>query len=284
LLVAGASGCRVSRTKHIARTEVPPPPRVASVQDLIAAINAQSAAVHSLSATVDLEPTTGSVYSGVIKQYHDIRGYILFETPNWIRVLGQAPVVRTDIFDMAAKGPHFRIYVPSQNKFYVGDSSVTSHAKNSLEKLRPQHIVEALVLQAIDPQRDGYFRKDVDEDSSRDYIIGVLGGLKPGQVPLRREIWFDRSNLEISRVQFYGPAGEYLEDIHYSKYEHFGSVDYPSQTTIDRPEEGYSLGITILKAVFNQPIAAAKFSLHRPQGAQLVNLSSGQSPGGPHDR
>jgi hypothetical protein len=280
LLAGSAFGCRVSRTTHIAKNAVPPPPRVASVADLVAAINQQSAAVRSLSATVNLEPTTGSVYSGVIKQYHDVRGYILFQKPGRIRVIGQAPVVRTDIFDMASAGPTFRLYVPSQNKFYVGDSSVTPNTKDSLEKLRPQHIVEALVLQAVDPRKQGYFREDVDEDAHRDYVIALLDAVKPGPVNLQRKIWFDRSDLEISRVQFYGPAGEYLEDVHYSNYEDFGGVHYPDRITVNRPEEDYSLAITFLKAVFNQPIPSSKFSLRRPPNARLVDLGSGRSQGG----
>jgi hypothetical protein len=251
---------------------------------LIEEINAQSAVVHSLTATVNLEPTTGSVYSGVIKQYHEIPGYILFQKPDWIRVLGQAPVVRTDIFDMASKGQEFQLYVPSQNKFYVGNTSVTTEPRNSLEKLRPEHIIEALVLQPIDPAKDSYFRKDVDEGDSRDYIIGVLGRFKAGEVSLERELWFNRSDLQIFRVQFYGPHGQAREDVRYSNYEHFGSVDYPSRITIERPEEDYSIAITIVKAVFNEPIARAKFVLERPPGAQLVNLGSGQSTGGPNDR
>jgi outer membrane lipoprotein-sorting protein len=284
LLAAGAFGCRVSRTTHIAKTAVPPPPRVASVNDLIARINRQSAAVHTLSATVNLEPTTGSIYSGVIKQYHDVRGYILFRKPDSIRVIGQAPVVRTDIFDMASTGPQFRLYVPSQNKFYVGSSSVTPNAKNSLEKLRPEHIEDALFLQPVNPLKETYFREDVDGDAHRDYVIGVLASSKPGQVNLQRKIWFDRSDLQIFRVQFYGPGGAYLEEVRYSNYEDFGGVRYPGRITVSRPEEGYSLAIAILKAVFNQPIPSSKFSLHKPQNAQLVKLGSGQSQGGPRDR
>lgn len=276
VLAAGAFGCRVSRTTRIAKATVPPP-RVASVDDLIAAINKQSAAVHALSATVNLEPSTGSVYSGVIKQYHDVRGYILFQRPDSIRMIGQAPVVRTDIFDMASAGPQFQLYVPLQNKFYVGNSSVTSHAANSLEKLRPQHIVDALFLRPIDPRKESYFREDVDEDAHQDYVIGALEYLKPGLADLQRKIWFNRSDLEIFRVQFYGPGGEYLEDVHYSDYEDFGGIRYPSRITVNRPEEGYSLAIAFLKAVFNQPIPPTKFSLRRPQNAQLIDLSSGQS-------
>jgi outer membrane lipoprotein-sorting protein len=276
LLATAAFGCRVSRLKRIPKAEVPPPPRVASVQDLITEINTQSAAVHTLSAIVNLEASTGSVYSGVIKQYHNVRGYILFKSPDQIRVIGQAPVVHTDIFDMVSAGQQFRLYVPSQNKFYIGTASVTNRPGNSLEKFRPQHIVDALVLRPIDSSDESFFREDVSEDFKHYYVIGVLNPLKVGQVNLRRKIWFNRSDMQIVRVQLYGPEGEYQEDVHYSNYQDFGSVHYPMRITIARPEEGYSLAITFLKAVFNGPIPASKFSLPRPANAQLVNLSSTQ--------
>ena len=48
--------------------------------ELVAKINAWSDAIHTLTATVDLEPTAGSVYSGVIKEYHDVKGFILLQT------------------------------------------------------------------------------------------------------------------------------------------------------------------------------------------------------------
>ncbi|HTV56384.1 MAG TPA: DUF4292 domain-containing protein [Terriglobia bacterium] len=264
----------MSRSSRITKVEVAPPPRVASVHDLIAEIDAQSAAVHTLSAIVNLEATTGSVYSGVIKRYHNVRAYILFEGPDQIRVVGQAPVVHTDIFDMVSAGQQFRLYVPSQNKFYVGSSSVTGHPKNSLEKLRPQHIMDALVLKPINPSAESFFREDASEDGSQYYVIGVLSSLKTGEVNLKRRIWFDRSDLQVVRMQLYGPGGEYLEDVHYSDYRNFGGVLYPGQITVARPEEGYSLAIAFLKAVFNQPIPASKFSLPRPENAKLVNLSS----------
>jgi outer membrane lipoprotein-sorting protein len=253
---------------------VPPRPRVASVHDLITEINAQSGAVHTLSAIVNLEASTGSVYSGAIKRYHNIRGYILFKAPDQIRVVGQAPVVHTDIFDMVSAGQRFRLYVPSQNKFYIGNSSVTGRAQNSLEKLRPQHIIDALVLRSIYPSDESFFREDEIENVNQYYVIGVLNPLKAGQVNLKRTIWFNRSNMQIVRVQLYGPGGEYLEDVHYSNYRDFGTVQFPGQINVARPEEGYSLAMTLLKALFNQPIPASKFSLPRPASAQIVNLSS----------
>ena len=42
---------------------------------------------------MDLIPSTGTTYSGVIEDYHDVQGFILAQRPASIRVIGQAPVV-----------------------------------------------------------------------------------------------------------------------------------------------------------------------------------------------
>ncbi len=107
-----------------------------------------------MTATVDLEPTTGSIYSGVIKEYHDVRGFILIQSPAMIRMQGQAPVVRTDIFDMVSNGEEFRLYIPPLQKFVVGKTAFRRPSKNSLENLRPQHILEALLIPPVDPSTE----------------------------------------------------------------------------------------------------------------------------------
>ncbi|HEX5481162.1 MAG TPA: hypothetical protein VFZ08_00885 [Terriglobia bacterium] len=275
-------GCAVKHTRRIAKSQVPPPPQVATVRELVGRINSQVKAVNTLTATVDLAPTAGSVYSGVIKQYHDVKGFILVKRPDWIRMQGQAPVVRTDIFDMASNGKRFSLYIPSKQKFYVGPTSLEKPSKNALENLRPQHIVDALLLQTLDTAKGCYFREEAENGPERDYVIVELASCAPGELSLKRKIWFDRSDLEISRVQLYGAHGEYLEDIHYSNYQDFNGVHYPSMIAIHRPVEDYSLAITIQQATFNQPIPASKFTLSKPPNAQLIDLGSpGQAGGSP---
>ncbi|MGH9355310.1 MAG: outer membrane lipoprotein-sorting protein [Terriglobia bacterium] len=272
LLAVFSSACAVSRTRHIARIRAFPPPHEASVAQLVSAINLQSGSVHSLTATVDLAPSTGSTYSGVIKQYHDVRGFILAERPAWIRVVGQAPVVRTDIFDMASDGRRFSLYIPSQNKFYVGPAALGRHFQNSLENLRPQHILDALLLQPLDPAHASYFAEEAEEGEEQYYVVSEISGSGPGLVELERKIWFDRSNLQISRVELYGSGGKYLEDVRYSDYRDFDGLRYPAQIAIRRPVEDYSLTIKILNARFNAPLPASKFTLKRPASAQQIDV------------
>lgn len=276
------SGCAVRRTTRIAPSQVPPVAREASAGELVDRVNAASRAFRTLKAQVDLTPTAGSVYSGVIKEYHDVKGFILLEKPATIRMIGQAPVVRTDIFDMVADGSEFRLYVPSKQKFIVGKTSYHGPVKNALENLRPQHMLEALVIPPVDPAHEEYFSEEAEDGGRQFYALNILGRQAEssrGQLALRRKVWFDRSTLDIARLEDYGPGGKLLEDVHFSNYQDFQGIRYPSSIQINRPVEDYSLGVTIQKATFNEPIAAEKFELKKPDGAQLVRLSG--EPGGP---
>jgi hypothetical protein len=267
-------GCLLRRETRIQPSQLPPPAREASLAELVAKLNARSQSIRTLTATVDLEPTAGSIYSGVIKEYHDIRGFILIEEPAMIRILGQAPVVRTNIFDMVSNGEEFRLSIPPKQKFIVGKTAFRRPAKNSLENLRPQHILEALVVPAFDPSHEKYFLEEAEEGGRRFYVIGIVESAEGGELRLKRKAWFERANLELVRMQFYEADGLYVEDIHYSAYQDFQGITYPSHIEVARPIEDYRLAITILKAIFNQPIDADKFVLTQPPGTQLVDLNA----------
>lgn len=272
-------GCAVRRTTRVAAPGPPPPVVQASASELASRLVAARQAIRTLTATADLEPTAGSVYSGVITQYHDVRAFILLESPDHIRMVGQAPVVRTTVFDMASDGKEFRLLIPSKRKFIVGSDKVVRPEKNSLENMRPRHILDALVVPAVDPDAgDQYFADREREGGRLYYALNIVGSDAPGQLRLRRRDWLDASNLELSRVQFFDAGGAEIEDVRYSAYQDYGGVRYPSHIEISRPAEGYSLGITLEKASFNQPIPPEKFVLERPPNVDLVQLAAA-SPG-----
>ena len=262
------------RETRIQPSQLPSPAREASLAELVAKLNASSQSVRTLTATVDLDPTAGSIYSGVIKEYHDVRGFILIERPAMIRVLGQAPVVRTDIFDMVSNGEEFRLSIPPKQKFIVGKTAFRRPAKNSLENLRPQHMLEALLVPALDNSHEETFLEEAEEGGQRFYVVNVVEPAENGELRLKRKAWFDRVDLGLARMQFYEAQGLYVEGVHYSDYHDFQGTSYPSRIELARPIEDYRLAITILKATFNQPIEAEKFILKQPEGAQLVDLTA----------
>lgn len=262
------------RVRHIPRSQVLAPPRVATLAELVAELNGLSQSIRTMTATVDLEPTTGSIYSGVIKEYHDVRGFILIQNPAMIRMQGQAPVVRTDIFDMVSDGEEFRLYIPPVEKFIVGKTAFNRPSKNSLENLRPQHILEALLVPALDENHEKWLLEESQEGGHRYYVVLIVEAAEGGELRLKRRAWFDRADLQLARMQFYEAQGLYVEDVRYSDYQDFQGVNYPSHVEVVRPVEDYRVAITILKATFNQPIDPEKFVLKQPPDTQLINLDA----------
>jgi len=274
------SGCIVKRQRRIQPSALPPPAREASLAELVAKLDASSQTVRTLTATVDLQPTAGSIYSGVIKEYQDVPGFILMERPAMIRVLGQAPVVRTGIFDMASDGKEFHLYIPSKQKFIVGETGFHRPAKNSLENLRPQHILDALLVSPLDPAHEKWYLEEVAEGAHRYYVVGIV---EPTAFRLKRKAWFDRADLQLARIQFYEGEGVCVESARYSEYNDYQGVNYPSHIEVVRPIEDYRLAITIVKATFNQPIERDKFVLTQPPGTQLVDLTAKARQENPRD-
>jgi outer membrane lipoprotein-sorting protein len=276
LLGVGAlfEGCAVRSKTRVPASLIPPPPLSASAGNLIARVNEQSERIQTLTAKVDFAPTAGSVYSGVIEEYHDVRGFILFKKPAMIRIIGQAPVVRTNIFDMVSDGKEFRLSIPPKNKFIVGKTSGERPIKSPLENMRPQHILDALLVPSIDIAEVRHSIESVENSGRRYYILTVFQPGNGTQLFPERKVWFDRSNLKVARLDLYGPEGELIETADYSGYQDFAGVVYPSEIKIVRPAEDYSLSISIEEAKFNQEIDPDKFELKKPADAELVELGA----------
>jgi len=289
--MAGAllSGC--PRTS--VRTKVEESKRLvaqtATPETLAAAFNRQAAAVQSLNARVEFNPVAGSAYSGVIEDYHDVSGFILAQRPAAVRMIGQAPVVAKNIFDMVSDGQTFRIFIPSKHKFLVGPTDLRRETEKPIENLRPHHLVDALFWSEIPLAADGRplaLFEEQDEVSSatgqltrRFYLFTVTAeGTVAPQVA--RKIWFDRADLSVARLQTYEPGGRLATDVFYSDWQPADTVAsgeplrYPRVVRILRPQDDYRLDLRITKLILNEAISADRFQLEQPPGTELVELTS----------
>ena len=282
-----AAGCMSIKTTHDVKKEEIHVQMEASEDQLVARYNEQARAVQTLQATVDLVPSTGSTYSGVIEEYHDVPGFILAKRPATVRVIGQAPVVAKNIFDMVSDGETFRIFIPSKNTFLTGSTSLSRTSKKPIENLRPQHVVDALFWPEL-PAAAHVLFEQFDADPNRYYILTLLRDVAGGKIEIARKIWFDRVNLRVSRVQLYGAAGRLDSDVAYSDLQPIGSptaggatsattASYPRDIHIWRPQDDYKLEIRILKLTVNEEITADRFELTQPPGTELVRVGEEQA-------
>jgi len=306
VLLAGVallgSACAVSKRRVVAPS-ARRPALEATADQLIEQYNRQARAVSSLNAGVELNPVAGSSYSGVIEDYHDIRGFILAQKPAHIRMIGQAPVVAKNIFDMVSDGETFRIFIPPKNKFVVGPTELERPAKKPIENLRPQHLLEALFWPELPAGRRVLF-EEFDTETlggasgtvtapGRYYILTVLR--EPPGLEIARKVWFDRTDLGIARIQIYAAAGRVVADISYADWqpalqreapagpdrEASADVRYPRHIRLARPRDDYQLEVRITKLTLNETITADRFRLDQPPGTELVRVGEGSAEARP---
>ena len=282
-----SSGCGTSVRTNVPKAEALVA-RDATAEELIAAYNRQATAVSSLNARVELNPVAGSAYSGVIEDYRDVRGFILAQKPAHVRMIGQAPVVAKNIFDMVSDGKTFRIFIPSKHKFIVGPTNLRRETEKPIENLRPHHMVDALFWTEIPVSGGAHpaalfeeqdeFSQQSGQVTRRFYVFTVMtGGPAPDVV---RKIWFDRTDLTVTRVQTYEPGGRLVTDVHYSDWQPADAVAsgeplrYPRFVRIARPQDDYRLDVRITKLTMNETITADRFQLAQPEGTELVELTA----------
>jgi hypothetical protein len=281
-VAAISCGCGGSvSTKHnVAPTQIVVT-KDATREELLEKYNAMAKGVKSVNATVELKPTAGSQYSGLIEEYHEVKTFLLAERPAYIRMIGQAPVIGKTVFDMASDAETFRVSIPSKNKFLVGPIAMERKSSKPIENLRPQHLLDALLWSEIHKQEDVLF-EEFNDEKARYYVLTVLrGGYR---TEILRKIWFSRADLQVARLQEFGPKGALLSDVRYSDWQVLtgdqelaagtapGVTAFPRTIQIDRPHDDYRLDLRVTKLMLNEDIPAERFKLEQPAGSELVHV------------
>ncbi len=125
------------------------PLQAASQQQLVDKLNAISNAIQTMNAAVEISTTVGGAKKGTVTEYSDITGFILAEKPSMLRMIGQFPIVKNRAFDMVSNAQGFELWIPAKNRFIIGPSEVTKPSPNTLENLRPQIILDAILFRAV---------------------------------------------------------------------------------------------------------------------------------------
>lgn len=285
LVIFPLTGC-LFRSRRVERQISTAPLKSATQAELIEYLNQQAAKIKSLQATVDIDTSVGGVNKGKVIDYQQIRGYILARNPAMLRMIGLLPIVRNKAFDMVSDGRDFKLWIPPRNRFVIGRNDIETHnPQQPMENLRPQHIYEALILRAIDPQTEIAVMQnsfEVVTDSKNhhvqqaDYEIEVIRKGERGWF-LSRKIIFSRTDLLPHRQLIYDQDGNLATDSKYEGYKDHEGLMFPSQIEIWRPQEEYDITLTILKLQLNERLADDKFALEQPAGAQVVHLDQPQA-------
>jgi len=280
------SGCSVSHRTVVKPSQAPAALQTATKAQLLDKYNRQADSIRSVNLAVKMKLIGGSNYSGVIEQYHEVNGFMLAAKPANIRVIGQAPVVGKNIFDMVSNGEEFHVFIPSKNDFIVGPTNLQRPSKKPIENLRPQHLVDALLWAPVSDRVPILFEQ-ANETQARFYVLTVLRRpsstdtgsdgsaskqASADEFEIAQKIWFNRTDLSVSRIETYASDGVLASDDRYSNWDAFGELHYPRQIDVARPGDDYQLQISAVKATFNEPIAPDRFILPQPPGTELIRV------------
>ena len=280
-------GCAISRKTAVAPAKAAAPLLAATKAELVANFDRQADAVTSINAGLTMQLTAGAAYTGVIEQYDKVNGFILAQKPSSIRVIGQVPVVGTNIFDMVSDGETFHIFIPSKNQFLVGSARLERPSAKPQENIRPQHLLDAIFWQPISKDAPVLF-EEASQQTAHYYILTIAerrtgtdtenSSTASPDWEIARKIWFDRANLNVSEIQTYDPDGKMNSDIHYGAWSTTDPVPYPRQISVHRLIEDYQLQIEITKVTTNEPVEATRFVLAQPPGSTLVRVGEESEP------
>jgi len=283
-LSCGCGGKAITKSTHV-DPNARPVIKDATKEELLADYNQIARNLKTVNATVELKPTAGSKYSGVIDEYHEVKAFLLASREAEIRVIGQAPVVGTTVFDMASDGDTFSVSIPSKHKFLVGQVAVERMSGKPIENLRPQHLLDALLWPEVRKEESVLF-EEFNDENARYYVLTVLRG--GYQTEILRKIWFDRADLQVARLEAFGPKGVLLSDVRLSDWEPLAAAASPSASPapaapdavnsfaraiqINRPHDDYTLNLQVAKITVNEDIPAERFRLEQPAGSELVHV------------
>jgi len=201
-----------------------------------------------------------------------VNGFILAQRPAMIRVIGQAPVVAKNVFDMVSDGETFRIFIPSKNKFITGPARFEKKAEKPIENLRPQHLVDALFWREI-PKDAPVIFEETEDAAGRAYLLTILrrGGAE-GSFVIVSNVRFDRGDLNVSEIENFTGDGILTSVSRYSDWQASGAAQFPRSITLARPRDDYKLAIQVKKLTLNETIAPERFRLGQPAGSESVEV------------
>lgn len=266
-LVAGL-GCGVlSTTKELPASA---PLLTASRQELIETVR-RIAQIESLKAVTDTTLTLQTEDRSEETRYRNVRGALVTRRPAWIRTYGETPGGIAKVYDMVSDGRKFQVHVPWQNRVYEGLNELTEIARNRFKNLRPQHILDAIMLNPVDG--DGEVLLDVETYGSAGYqVLLQIERSEDGEPLIRRKFWFNRSDLQLARLMILDDRTEVVTDAWYREWQEDNGLPFPRFIRIERPQDGYELEIEILRPGVNAEIPDESFELALPRDVEVQSI------------
>jgi outer membrane lipoprotein-sorting protein len=250
-----------------------------TLDQLLQQVDRQFNAIQTINATVEVVAAEGGGRQGQIKEFPSFGGYIFLRKPEDLRVLLRVPYLGSVGLDMVSDGKSWKLWVPKRNMAMTGTSEVADPSQHGLESLRPKVIFDSLLIHGLASDQivvltqdtriipDVKNKKDLIEEP--DYDLSMLEPPHGQTAHTVRVIHIGRSNLLPYQQDIYDRDGNVVTQAFYSNYQTFGDIRFPMKIEIKRPQDQYTLTITITKLTLNQKLEDDQFELKIPDGVPV---------------
>jgi outer membrane lipoprotein-sorting protein len=280
-LAPALTGC-LTHTRIVPKTRPADVVLNAELEDLLKQVDVRFGAVQTMNASIEIVATTGGGRQGKETRYPSFSGYIFLRKPQTLRVLLRVPFLGSVALDMVSDGKTWKFWVPRRNLAMTGTSEVTKPSTNGLENLRPAVFFDSLLIKGLGPDQVVSLTQDTrvvaneknkkDLIEEQDYDLEFLAQPKGQTAHAVRVIHIGRANLLPYQQDIYGPDGTIVTRAFYSNYQKFGDTPFPMKIEIARPQDQYTLTLTITKLTLNQKLEDDQFELKIPDNVPIKKM------------
>ncbi len=212
------------------------------------------------------------VDAGLTERWPETNAIMVLQRPDKIRLIIQAPVVKSKVAEMVSESNRFKVAIYQQSpRFLIGTNDADysmwraklgEKGRSGLVEARPFHFTEALMMRPLNLNNPRFAysieeslveEADPNPKAKKDarvlrsfYVISEVEILPEGQGASRvlRRFWFDRTNSSrFARQQIFDAKGELATEVHYTDFRKLSEASqdlWPSVIWVMRPHDGYS--------------------------------------------
>jgi outer membrane lipoprotein-sorting protein len=281
-LSSALTGC-LTHTYKVPKTRPTDVVLNATLDQLLTQVETRFNTIQTINASVDIVAAEGGGRQGQVKEYPPFSGFILLRKPEDLNVLLRLPVLGSQALDMVSDGKTWKLWIPRQQKAMTGTSNAPDPTQHGLESLRPKVIFDSMLVRGLAPDQIVVLTQDsriISEKSNKkelieepDYELSMLEPPQGHTAHTVRVVHIGRSNLLPYQQDIYDGDGNVVTQAFYSNYQTFGDIPFPMKIQIKRPQDQYSLTITITKLTLNQKLEDDQFELKFPEGVIVKTMN-----------
>jgi outer membrane lipoprotein-sorting protein len=230
-------------------------------------------AIQSFIAKSEMIARVGSVYHSaqITEVTYSATTTILFRKPAALRLQGHSKVLGT-LFDISSAGGEFHLTIPSKSLYVTGQNSAPATSENPLENMRPQTLLNAIMVRPADLATERiHLQDDTDVDHAW-YVLQIARkGANDTDLP-DRSIWFDRLDFHVVRQRIFDETGLIISDTKYDKWKAFNGILFPMHIDAAFKKDGYGTVIDVSDVQMNPSLTDQQFELTKPDGYTVKDL------------